>query len=73
MIRDITKACGIVLALVSIVSFFAFVSPTNRTSSNVTVSSFEIKQTSAVLENLIMTHDQSISAFTSSYGECETN
>jgi hypothetical protein len=73
MIRDIVKACGIVFTLVSIVSFFAFVSPTSRTDNEIRTNTFEIKQTSAVLENLIMTHDESISSLDISYGECETN
>ena len=73
MLSDIAKAFGIVLTLVRIVSFFAFVAPTNRANNSIEASSLEVKQTSAVLENLIMVHKDSVSSFASSYGECATD
>lgn len=73
MTRNILKALGIAVTLIGIVCFFAVVAPDASTAEGIETIDFEANQTSAVLENLIMTHSDSVSAFTDSYGECETN
>ena len=73
MIRDILQTLGIAVTLIGIVFFFAAVSPNSRSIEHIETLDFEANQTSAVLENLIMTHSESVNAFTLSYGECATN
>jgi hypothetical protein len=73
MIRDILQTLGIAAALIGIVSFFAAVSPNSRSLSTIESMDFEVNQTSALLENLIMTHNESVNAYMISYGECATN
>jgi hypothetical protein len=69
MIRDIVKTLCIAAALSGIVSFFALAAPTNRFDSVVQTSTYEIEQSSAVLENLIMKNEPAV-VFSSTFAEC---
>ena len=72
MIRDIVKTLCIAAALSGIVSFFALAAPTNRFDNTVQISTYEIEQSSAVLQNLIMKNEAEF-AFSSAFAECPSD
>jgi len=70
MFNNLIKVFSILLALGTVVSFFAILAPSNQVDT-APLGAINTPMTSVVLENLIMNHSEITDDYESIYGVCD--